>query len=114
MVREPQAGLRGDDGRQEMGSRGTCKFEGCDKDVRGKGYCERHYRAWRRGKLGKARYRSCNAEGCNKPSVQRALCEEHFRSTYGGKAKEAEATPPATPSESPGEAAGEAASEAPA
>jgi hypothetical protein len=60
-----------------MGSKGTCKAAGCDKDVRGKGYCERHYRAWKRGKMPKARFRRCNAEGCTKPATMRHLCETH-------------------------------------
>jgi len=79
-----------------MGTKGTCKIAGCEKGVRGKGYCERHYRAWRRGKLPKARYRSCNAEGCLKPVVRRGLCGEHFESTYA-KAKAAEAAPAIAP-----------------
>ena len=92
-----------------MGSKGTCKLDSCDKDVRGKGYCERHYREWRRGKLGKARYKSCNAEGCTKPGRRRRLCDEHYQSTYkSASSKEAaEATPPA------GSAAAEGAGEAP-
>jgi hypothetical protein len=73
-----------------MGTRGTCKVDGCEKDVRGKGYCDRHYRAWRKGKLGKARYRSCNTGGCSRPATRRGLCSEHFASAYA-KAKAAEA-----------------------
>jgi hypothetical protein len=84
-----------------MGNRGTCKAEGCDKDVRGKGYCERHYRAWRRGKMGKARYTSCNAEGCRKPGTRRSLCPEHFLSTFG-KAKPAEGASGEAPAEEAG------------
>jgi len=47
-----------------MGNKGTCKAASCDKDVRAKGYCDRHYREWRKGKLPKPRYKSCNHEGC--------------------------------------------------
>ncbi len=65
-----------------MGSKGTCKAEGCEKDVLGKGYCERHYRAWKRGKMPKPRYKRCNTEGCTKPGTMRHLCEVHFNSTY--------------------------------
>lgn len=72
-----------------MGSKGTCKLDGCEQDVRGKGYCDRHYRAWRRGKLPKARYRSCNKDDCHKPVEQRGLCAEHFQAEYA-KAKPAE------------------------
>jgi hypothetical protein len=64
--------------------------DGCEKDVCGKGYCDRHYRAWRKGKLGKARYRSCNTGGCTRPAARRGLCNEHFTSAHA-KAKAAEA-----------------------
>ena len=65
-----------------MGSKGTCRADGWEGEARGKGYCDRHYRAWRRGKLPKPRYRSCNEKGCPKPTARRGLCEEHFKSTY--------------------------------
>jgi len=66
-----------------MANKGTCKASGCSQDVHGKGYCARHYRQWRRGKLPKARYRSCNAEGCHKAQVRRGLCADHFAKEYG-------------------------------
>jgi hypothetical protein len=72
-----------------MGNKGVCKIEGCAGDVRGKGYCDRHYRAWRRGKLPKPRYTRCNAAGCTKPAARRSLCLQHFGATHG-KAKKAE------------------------
>ena len=71
----------------QMGNKGTCKHEGCSKDVRGKGYCDRHYRAWRRGKLPKPRYTRCNTAGCTKPGARRSLCTEHFGAAHG-KAKQ--------------------------
>lgn len=74
-----------------MGTKGTCKLDGCEGEVRGKGYCDRHYRAWRRGKLPKARYRTCNEKGCTKPTHHRGLCEEHFKSVYGKRSKAAAA-----------------------
>ena len=58
-------------------SKGTCKFEGCEATVVGKGYCVRHYRQWRQGELPKARYKICSAEGCRKPRALRSKCEEH-------------------------------------
>ncbi len=63
--------------------RGTCKIEGCRGAVQGKGYCARHYRQWRRGKLPKPRYKTCHAEGCRKPLLRRGLCAEHFAKEYG-------------------------------
>ncbi len=67
-----------------MGNQGTCKAAGCEKDVQAKGYCPRHYRQWRKGKLGKPRYNVCNTEGCRKPRLRRGLCAEHFAKEYSG------------------------------
>ena len=74
-----------------MASKGNCKAKECGKEVRAKGYCERHYRQWRKGKLGKPRYGACNAESCRKPRVRRGLCAEHFAKEHPGKSKAAEA-----------------------
>jgi hypothetical protein len=81
-----------------MGNKGTCKAENCDNPVRGKGYCDRHYRKWRKGLLGKPRYKTCNEEGCRKPRVRRSLCAEHF-------AKKHTKTAPAEPAAAPAPAA---------
>ena len=61
-----------------MSTKGTCKAASCAKDVRAKGYCDRHYRAWRKGTMGKPRHRSCNEKGCGKAPARRGLCAEHF------------------------------------
>lgn len=61
-----------------MGSTENCKADGCDKDVRAKGYCDPHYRKWRKGKMGKPRHTSCNEKDCGKARVRRGLCAEHF------------------------------------
>ena len=66
-------------------AKGTCKSDGCAKEVRAKGYCDRHYRLWRKGKMPKARYSTCNAEACRKPRSRRGLCEEHYAKEYGKK-----------------------------
>ena len=60
-----------------MANKGTCKAEACQKDVVGKGYCSRHYKLWREGKLPKARYKTCTKEGCRKPRAAGSLCAEH-------------------------------------
>ncbi|MBU6281247.1 vegetative protein, partial [bacterium] len=60
-----------------MGTKGSCKAEGCSKDVVGKGYCAVHYKKWRQGTLPKARYATCKHEGCRKKQVAFARCEEH-------------------------------------
>jgi len=63
-------------------SKGNCKKDGCGKEVRAKGYCDRHYRQWRRGKLPKPRYSTCHSEGCRKPRQRRGLCAEHYAKEY--------------------------------
>lgn len=75
-------------------TKGSCKMDGCEKEVRAKGYCDRHYRQWRKGQLPKPRYSICHSEGCRKPRQRRGLCEEHY-------AKEYAKTPPAAAAASP-------------
>lgn len=65
-----------------MANKGTCKAAECQKDVQAKGYCPRHYRQWRKGKLAKPRYTACHADGCHKPRARRGLCPEHFAKQY--------------------------------
>jgi len=59
--------------------KGSCKHDGCEKPSAGKGYCARHYKAWRRGALPKARYKTCTHEACRKPRAIGSKCEEHGR-----------------------------------
>jgi len=64
----------------------SCKHEGCSKSADGgKGYCARHYRAWKRGGLPKARYKTCRVEGCHKRVEARARCTEHHQRDFPGK-----------------------------
>jgi hypothetical protein len=72
-----------------MSSEETCKAASCDKEVRAKGYCDRHYRAWRKGTMGKPRHRSCNEKGCGKARSRRGLCVEHFAKQHGKSADQA-------------------------
>jgi len=58
-------------------TKGACKADGCEKDVVGRGYCLRHYNAWKRGGMPKARYKTCKTAGCRKRQTNRAHCEEH-------------------------------------
>ena len=77
----------------------TCKAEACSKTADGgKGYCRRHYAAWKRGGLPKARYKTCRAEGCKKRATGRGRCAEHFARDYPGK-RPSEVTAPAAPAE---------------
>lgn len=63
--------------------KGTCKADGCNGPVQGKGYCARHYRLWRKGRMPKPRYKTCHAEGCRKPLLRRGLCADHLAQEYG-------------------------------
>ena len=76
-------------------SKEPCKHESCSSPASGgKGYCDLHYGAWKRGKLPKARFSTCRAEGCHKRIVARGRCEEHFARDHPGK-RTAEAAPTA-------------------
>ena len=64
----------------------TCRADKCKQAVRAKGYCRKHFIAWRRAEVGnKHRYKICSKEACRKPRFLGGLCEEH-----SGKGKPAE------------------------
>lgn len=55
-----------------------CRAGKCKQPARAKGYCRKHYMAWRRGKIGsKHRYKTCSHEACRKPAVTAGRCAEH-------------------------------------
>jgi len=62
----------------------ACKIKSCKQEYRAKGYCRMHYRKWRNGAFGRARYKTCGDVGCFKPqSLNRhGYCEEHFQNYY--------------------------------
>lgn len=67
----------------------TCRAEGCKQGVRAKGYCRKHFMAWRRGTVGDHhRYKICSKEGCRKPRAKGGFCEEHagIAAPAGGEA----------------------------
>jgi hypothetical protein len=71
-----------------------CKHAGCGRPATGgKGYCARHYAAWKRGELPKPRYKTCRVEGCRKRVADRGRCEEHFARDYPGKRSPAAEAP---------------------
>jgi hypothetical protein len=55
-----------------------CRADKCKQPIRAKGYCRKHYVAWRRGETGDHhRYKVCSKEGCRKPRAKGGLCDEH-------------------------------------
>ncbi len=70
-----------------------CKIEGCKGEYRAKGYCTRHYRKWRQGEYGSARYKICTEENCPKPRFKGSLCETHYNALAEAKGKKTKAVP---------------------
>lgn len=61
-----------------VSKRGTCTAEKCKLPLRAKGFCRKHFMAWRRGKLGTHhQYKICSKEACRKPREFGGLCAEH-------------------------------------
>jgi hypothetical protein len=61
-----------------IATRGTCTAEKCERPLRAKGYCRKHFFAWRRRKIGgHHRYKICTREACRKPRLFGSLCAEH-------------------------------------
>jgi len=62
----------------EPSKRGACTAEKCTQPLRAKGYCRKHFLAWRRGELGAHHhYKICSKEGCRKKREFGGLCAEH-------------------------------------
>ncbi|MDP3936569.1 MAG: hypothetical protein Q8R92_00350 [Deltaproteobacteria bacterium] len=100
-----------------------CRIEGCKRPYRAKSYCNVHYREWRQGKYGKARFKICSKEECLGKRDAMGLCETHlneWRSARGKGSEAAEAAAPPAAAEAvvapaaPAEASTEAVKEAPA
>jgi hypothetical protein len=73
--------------------RGICVSEGCKHPLRAKGYCRKHFLAWRRGKLGAHHhYKTCSHEACRKKREFGGLCAEHAGKTDAGAAAPAAAS----------------------
>ncbi len=61
-----------------ISERGTCTAQKCQRPLRAKGYCRKHFMAWRRGKLGAHhQYKICTKEACRKKREFGSLCAEH-------------------------------------
>lgn len=79
-----------------MKKKETCKIENCKQPVKAKGYCRKHYRKWRQGEYGHARYKICGEEGCRRPRYAKGYCEEHYRTVFLGQTVSSEAKPEGT------------------
>ncbi|MBI2344400.1 MAG: hypothetical protein HYV02_08730 [Deltaproteobacteria bacterium] len=84
----------------------ACSVEGCKRPHRAKGWCDRHFRKWRRGEMPTSRrYKICGKEECRKPRYRWGVCETHYLAMLGktppapqgaptGAGNAATATPP--------------------
>lgn len=81
------------------GSEKKCKVDGCKRSYRAKGYCNVHFRKWRRGELEtKPRYKTCGEENCKAPMFRKGYCEQHYKAWSASKKGEAAAAPAPTAS----------------
>jgi hypothetical protein len=78
----------------------ACKIKSCKREYRAKGYCAMHYKKWRKGAFGRARYKTCGDVTCFKPMAmnRHGYCEEHFQNYYV-KGMEVVRVPAAAPAE---------------
>lgn len=92
----------------------TCTMKDCKRPYRAKGYCNVHYRKWRRGELEvKPRYRLCGEENCKKPTFKGGYCEPHFAAWLASKKGEAPKPAASVPAPAPAAPAPKPAAEAP-
>lgn len=61
-----------------------CTVKACKREYKAKGYCRVHYKKWRHGEYGQARYKSCGDLSCFKPMVanRHGYCEGHYQNYY--------------------------------
>ncbi len=67
-----------------------CKVKGCNLPYRSKGYCEKHYQAWRKGKLGKSKVvgvKVCKVKGCRNKHHAKGYCWNHYMKLRRGTLK---------------------------
>lgn len=72
-----------------------CKVGSCKNEYRAKGYCRIHYKQWRQGKFGVARYKTCHSMDCRKAMVVnlKGLCGDHYQSQFVKGIKPTSAAP---------------------
>jgi hypothetical protein len=69
---------------KSAGDAKSCKIDKCKREYKAKGYCKAHYKKWRQGEYGLARYKSCKELNCFKPMAlnRHGMCEAHFQDFY--------------------------------
>lgn len=62
-----------------------CSIDGCDKDVVALGYCELHYRRFKKygdpnhiSRLAPFTYSHCTVDGCDRPHLSSGFCNRHY------------------------------------
>lgn len=75
----------------------SCKIASCKREYRAKGYCRVHYKKWRQGEYGKARFKPCKEHECRKPigKGRFGFCEDHYQAYYVKGVERAAAPEPA-------------------
>jgi hypothetical protein len=59
----------------------TCSIEGCEGEHAAWGWCNKHYKSWRRlgDPLATTRVGSCSIEGCERKHHARGMCTNHYQ-----------------------------------
>ena len=59
-----------------------CSVDDCDNRAVSRGFCDKHYRRWRKygdpEKGARSQIKPCSVEGCTNPGVARTLCHGHY------------------------------------
>jgi hypothetical protein len=106
VVKTAKAADKGDKAAKAKGPKGkatpavtdgpTCRADKCKQPIRAKGYCRKHFIAWRRAEVGNHhRYKICSKEACRKPRTKGGLCDEHAGVAAPAGAAPAEGAPAA-------------------
>ena len=63
----------------------TCAIEGCNKEVKARGWCGMHYKRWaENGTTYLEKPFGCNVIGCNMPHSAKGFCHSHYETAKRG------------------------------